>query len=263
MIEKYRFNERQHLHELYSEEKQKYIALTGCTTITGVVAKPALIPWAAKVTIQYIREHAERNMYPVPHDEVPGHWDYQVTEEVLKAAQQAHDLKKTTAGTYGTKTHAEISELILKAIQDNEGYFMAEDVEDHPNKSVQNFINWAIDNDARFIESEKNIYSESLWLGGIVDFVCEIGGEIWIGDIKTSRSGIYPEHFWQIAGYHIMLSEMGFYSTRQVRGYVVLNLKESGEIIEKRSISNDDNIKAFLACLEIYRMQEKVKNQII
>ena len=128
-------------------------------------------------------------------------------------------------------------------------------------KSIKNFIDWANKSKVKFLETEKNIYSEKLFIGGIVDMICEIDGQIWLGDVKTSGSGIYSEHFFQCAGYHLMLEAMELYPN--ITGYLILNLKESGEMLEKRSVSNEENKKIFLNCLEIYRQQEKIKNNII
>ena len=238
---KYEFDRENHVHLLDGKP------LTGCTTILGVLAKPALIPWAANQVVKYIEEHCDKE-----------HDYYKVHPEELEEARKAHSKRKTDAGTYGTDTHELISQIIKEAIEKNSGYVTDATSSE---KSVSNFITWAKDNKVKFLESERNIYSEPLWIGGIVDFVCEIEGKVWIGDIKTSASGIWPENFWQCAGYHLMLKDMGLYP--KIKGYLILNLKESGEVLEKRSISNADSIKAFKACLDIYRVREKIKSQVI
>ena len=179
---------------------------------------------------------------------------------ILQEAKSAHRKRKEKSGEFGTKTHEAIEQLINNAIEKTKGYIKRHKVNEK--KAIQNFIDWALNNNVKFLASEKHIYSEKLWLGGIVDFICEIDGKVWIGDIKTSKSGIYPENFWQCAGYDIMLKEMGVPCTENVKGYLIVNLKETGEILEKRSISNEENIRGFLACLDIYRIQEKIKNQI-
>lgn len=245
---KYEFNKKRHLHLLDGK------ALTGCTTILSVVAKPALIQWAANEAIKYVgvnlKIEKDGEMWRINPDNFT---------DVLEEARTAHCKRKEKAGEWGTKTHEKISELIENAIRISGGEI--KDFVKSEEKPIQNFIDWAVENKVKFLETEKNIYSERLWIGGIVDFVCEIDGKVWIGDIKTSGSGIYVEHFWQCAGYDLMLKDMGLYP--EVAGYLILNLKESGEILEKRSISNGDNTKAFLACLEIYRVKEKIKNQVI
>ena len=244
----YRFNKEQHLHQ--AEVDGEWKNLTGCTTILSVVSKPALIQWAANMAINYIKENApyvpETKLY------------MGVNDEILESARKAHAQRKTDAGTYGTETHAQIEKIVKNAIDHNGGIIGEGTLS--PDKSLQNFITWAITNKVKFLDSERNIYSEKLWLGGIVDFICEIDHNVWIGDIKTAGSGIYPEFMWQCAGYHLMLKEMGLYP--KVKGYLILNLKESGEMLEKRSISNADNIKAFKACLDIYRVKEKLNKTI-
>ena len=242
--EKYRFNRERHLHQLLVNGEWKN--LTGCTTVLGVLAKPALIPWAAKMATEWIRENCKK---------VNGLWS--VSEKDLEEAKKAHAKRKTDAGAYGTKTHALVEGLIILAIKMNNGFIVEQVGAD---KSIQNFIDWAVKNKVKFLETEKNIYSEFLFIGGIVDFVCEIDGQKWIGDIKTAKSGIYPEHFWQCAGYNLMLEEMGLY--KDIKGYLILNLKEAGEFEEKRSVSNNENKQIFRSCLEIYRAQEKLKSNI-
>jgi hypothetical protein len=252
---KYRFNKEKHLHEILVGEKWQ--SLTGCTTILSVLAKPALIQWAANMAVGYVREQIENISTDIGHKQL---------YEILEEARKAHTKKKEKAGDYGTQTHEAISKLIGLSIKKHKG-FIPEPIIDFSSlgfgmdKSVKNFIDWAVKNKVKFLQTEKNIYSEKLFIGGIIDFVCEIDGKIWLGDIKTSGSGIYPEHFAQVAGYQLMLQEMGLYP--DVTGYIVLNLKESGEMLEKRSISNSNNTKFFLACLEIYRHQERLKSQTI
>jgi hypothetical protein len=242
----YRFQEKNHLHQLEVDGEWKN--LTGCTTILGVIAKPALIQWAANMATDYMRKWWEDGA------------DLGKFIDVLAEARTAHCKKKKDAGTYGTQTHSEI-ENIIKFTIENSGDLGRWEVDPEDNQSIKNFLEWTKTNKVKFLESEKNIYSEKLWIGGIVDFICEIDGKIWIGDIKTSGSGIYPEHFWQCAGYDLMLKDMGLYP--EIAGYLILNLKESGEVLEKRSVSNEENKEAFLSCLKIYRIQEKIKSQVI
>jgi len=274
-MEKYRFNKEKHLHQLLVDGEYKN--LTGCTTVLAVLAKPALIQWAADMTagalgwtkatewqevngklkkIEVPLEKRLEALKPVFNQLM------QDSEELflkrLDEARVAHAKKKDKAGDFGTKTHAAIEELIKTAIEKDGGYIMGRTTSKE--KPIQNFIDWAVNNEVKFLASEKNIYSEFLFIGGIVDFVCEIDGQKWIGDIKTSGSGIYPEHFFQCAGYNLMMEEMGIYT--DIKGYVIVNLKENGEMLEKRSISNDENKQIFRNCLEIYRVQEKLKNSI-
>lgn len=242
----YRFNEKGHVHEILIDGVWRRV--TGCTTILGVIAKPALIPWAAKSVVEWIRENVQI---------VNGLW--QVNDEQLEEAKSAHRKKKEKAGDWGTGVHASIEILIKNAIT-NGG--MISDIhvssEDY-SIALNQFVKWAVDNKVKFLESEKGVYSKTNFMAGIVDIICEIDGNRWLADIKTG-SGIYAEAFWQMGGYDIMLEEMG---QPKVSGYLVLNLKKDGSFEEKRSISNDDHKKAFMAALTIYRIQEKINNNIL
>jgi hypothetical protein len=243
----YRFNEARHLHQLLVEGEWKN--LTGCTTILGVLAKPALIQWSANMAAEYVKEHwYEREAYTQKN-----------IDEIIAEAKVAHRKKKEKAGDWGTAMH-EWVERYIKCQIANDGSTAGEPTEPMQAANSAHFIKWEQDNKVKFIDSERAIYSKSLFLGGIVDILCEIEGEMWICDVKTSSS-IYPESMFQCAGYDIMLSAMGL--DKPVKGYIILNLKKTGEFEEKRSISNEENKEAFMACLKLYRTMEKLKNQII
>ena len=235
----------------FNKEKHEYLLdgkrMTGCTTILGILAKPALIPWASKMATEYIRENIGKFDIKDPKQ----------FEQLLLEAKNAHAKRKEKAGDWGTKTHEEISNFINWWIKFNTGKGPGK-----PQKwsePVIRFMKWGEENKVKFLDTEKIIYSEKLFVAGTVDFVCEIDGQRWIGDIKTSGSGIYAENFFQCAGYDIMLEEMG---EPKADGYLILNLKENGDFLEKRSVSNEENRKIFTNCLEIYRCQQKLTNLI-
>uniref|UniRef100_A0A6M3L9L5 PD-(D/E)XK nuclease superfamily protein n=1 Tax=viral metagenome TaxID=1070528 RepID=A0A6M3L9L5_9ZZZZ len=241
----YEFVEGGHAHYLDGER------LTGITTILGVIAKPALISWAANMAVDYIDEKL-----PVKRDNNVLSVDADDFKRILEEARKAHTRKKEEAGQKGTDVHAEVELLIKEAIDASRGIVGAYS---GTSEQVGHFINWAKDNKVKFLESEAKIYSKSLFLGGICDFVCEIDKEIWIGDIKTG-SGIYAEAFYQTAGYQMLFEEMGLYSN--IKGHLILNLKKTGEFKEKRSISNDDNKQAFLSALSLYRITAKTNGTL-
>lgn len=243
-MSRYEFNKTRHLHTLDGKP------LTGCTTVLSVVAKPALISWAANKAVDYILNNVV----------VRGPETTIVKTVALEEARKAHIRLKEKAGTWGTELHAWIEKYVMARILGSNETIIDPEEDGAMSFSKLHFTTWVNSNKVKFLESEKNIYSEKMWIGGICDIVCEIDGKIWIADVKTG-SGIYPEHFWQMAGYDLCLTEMGLYDT--IEGYIVLNLKKDGTFEEKRSISKEENKEAFKACLTIYRIQEKLKNQII
>lgn len=244
----YRFKDKGHVHELLVEGEWK--KLTGITTILSVISKPALIQWAANMAVDYIKDKLD--------------WGFQkdaailpLPEQTLNEARKAHCRKKEEAGQKGTDVHAEIEICIKEAIEYNRGELRDINTE---SEQIKHFYRWARDNKVKFLESELHLFSRKHFLGGICDFVCEINGDKFVGDIKTG-SGIYPEHFAQTSAYQMMMKEMGLYP--ELKGHIILNLRRDGSFEEKRSISNEDFQRFFLAALDIYRVQEKINGQIL
>lgn len=234
----YTFDQGKHLH-LYDGKP-----LTGTTTVLQVINKPMLIQWAANQAVEYIKANKL----------VGGENNIIIPVNVLEEAKTAHRKKKEAAGDWGTTVHA-YAEHYVKT-----GALPPDDADPLVKLAIGHFVKWATDNGVTFLESERNVYSMDMWVGGICDLVLKIGDQVWLADIKTS-SGIYPEHFWQMGSYEICLKEMGLYP--EVAGYIVLNLKKDGTFDEKRSISNADNQAAFKAALTIYRIQEKLKGAVL
>lgn len=234
-------------HDYYFDGKR----MTGCTTILSILAKPALIQWAANMAVEYLKIN-------IPQVDIEAGFDFEDWGKLLEEARVAHRKKKEEAGTKGTDVHAIIENYIKEAIKDEEGYIPILGDEEK-NEQVRHFVKWAIANKVKFLASEKQLYSEKLFIAGTCDFICEIDGKVWLGDIKTS-SGIYPENFAQCAGYQIMIDENKLY---EIAGHIIINLRKDGKFEEKRSVSTEDYKRFFLACLDIYRIQEKIKGQIL
>jgi hypothetical protein len=211
------------------------------------VAKPFLISWAANEVVAYIKNNAKISPEGL----------YELTEGILEEARVSHRKKKEEAGQKGTGVHFIAETRIKEAIMNTSGFIDGHLVNEE--KQISNFVDWAMKNNIKFLESEKRLYSEKYWIAGTCDFICEIDGKVWVGDIKTSNA-IWPENFWQCAGYGLMIKELKLYS---IAGSIIVNLRKDGTFEEKRNISNEENEQAFLSCLNIYRTLEKIKGQII
>lgn len=229
------FDEKKHVYTLDG------VALSGTTSVLQVIAKPMLIQWAANQAVEYIKANA---LVKGPETSV-------IPNKAIDEAKTAHRKKKEAAGDWGTSLHKHVENYAKDGVVPL--------IEDAMMKmAFEHFISWAADK--KILGSEIRIYSRAMWVGGTCDLVVEIDGQVWLVDLKTG-SGIYPEHFWQMGSYDMCVGEMGLFP--KVAGYIVLNLKKDGTFEEKRSISNEDNQKAFLAALTIYRIQEKIKKQVL
>ena len=262
-IKGYTFNKEKHVHALDGKP------LTGVTTILSVIAKPMLIQWAANMACDYISNYvAEKwsNSYEAGSDTYLAE-----LLPVLKEARTAHRKKKEAAGDWGTDVHSFVEQAIKKSMAVS-GEFLYENFNDansdefHTqgvNEKIQevfnHFCNWANQNKVKFLASEKNVWSEKMWVGGICDIICEIDGKRYVGDIKTS-SGIYPEHFIQASAYAQMLTEMKEYEPNQnpefetaFDGVVIINLKKDGTFDYQYNYDVEGNFNCFKAALTLYR----------
>ena|SRR3990167_9418966 len=231
----YRFNKEEHIHELNVNGEWK--TLSGVTSVIDkVVAKPALIPWAAGEVVNYIREHCEK----------ANEQDYIVREADLEEAKIAHRKIKEKAGTWGTRLHAAIEAFAKdgKWCEDKE-----------LQASFHDFVEWFQKNKVEVRESEKHVWSREKFIGGIVDLVIQIDGKWFLADIKTAK-GIYPTNFVQMGAYQLCLEEM---EGLKIEGHIVINLPKKGGMKVKTSYATEENKKAFLNILELYRTLENLK----
>lgn len=71
---------------------------------------------------------------------------------------------------------------------------------------ILRFVDFVTKFEPVFIANEFNIISDSMQLGGTLDIVCDIAGERWLIDIKTSNY-IHKTHELQSAAYAKMFNE--------------------------------------------------------
>ena len=247
MTDKLTFNEERHLYFLEVDGVKK--PLTGCTSVLQAIAKPALIQWSANEAIKYVLENGKEK------DE-----DFiLISKEQLEEARTAHRRKKKDAGQKGTDIHAILEQRIKKAIAETDGLIVAHEPEE--SKQVSDFIDWTIEQKIKFLASEKRVFSKTFWIAGTLDFICELNGKKYIGDIKTS-SGIYGrEYFAQCAGYRLMCEEQG---ETGFTGSLIVRMGKDGtsEMVVSEDYETDKRL--FLACLEVYRTMgtftQEIKN---
>ena len=244
--EKFVFDERKHLY--YYDGKP----MTGCTTILGVLAKPALIPWAAKMATEYVRDNLPKCLMDANGD------SKQLTdliEDMLEEAKNAHRKKKEDAAEAGTDTHALVETWIRAVIDINDGIpssvggtavgFAPE---------IQPFVEWAIKENITFKATEQKLYSKKLFVAGTVDFVFEKKGKRYVGDLKTYKKLWDRVPLIQCAGYSIMWSEM---YGEEIDGYCVVCLPKERKFNESEdvmwSFDPQGEKEAFISCVNLYR----------
>jgi len=192
----------------------------GTTTITGLLAKPFLIPWANKLGLEGIDSTKYRD----------------------------------EAAEVGTLAHKMI-ECYLSGEALDEKEYSATDW-DLAINAVLKFYEWEKQNDIRVVESELPLVSEINLYGGTIDCICELDGKLVMLDFKTSKA-IYDENFVQLAAYRELAKEHG-YDIEECR--VLRIGRDETEGFEERVIKDTAKYYSiFRHLLGIYNLKKELK----
>lgn len=224
----YTFSEDDHVHKLNGKP------LNGVTTVLhDTIAKPALVPWAVKCCADWIKEHC----FGKP------------TDDELKLAKRASSEVSKSAAVWGTRVHHACEEWAKSGKFPSDNDIL---------QSVVNFAQFINDNGFKILDTERNVWSKEMWIGGILDLILIREGKVYIADIKTS-SGIYDDQFIQMGAYSKCLTELGFlkdYGVDNLTGAIIINLKKDSTMANCSSEALPVMEKAFLNTLELFRARD-------
>lgn len=221
--------------------------LTGVTTIIGVLAKPALVGWAARMAVEYVKTKWGSS----------GLTQEQLFE-VLEEAKNAHTKKTEKAGEHGKDAHAEVEKYINMCLTNTLGSpLVVTDGKPLYDASIEKFVNWAYENVDHFLFSERVLHDPKLFIAGTADFAyVDKEGKRVMADFKTS-GGIYGiDYFLQVAGYRMLAEQEG--DAPYDYSCIVRHGKDGAFEVQKRYDYETDK-EAFLACLTLYRAQATFK----
>lgn len=155
--------------------------LDGVTTLLGNgFPKPALINWAANATADYAIDHWES----LSSDAV---------SERAKKLRKARFADRDAAAKRGTEVHKLA-----------EGLIRGEEVEvpDELAGHVESYVSFLDKWQPEAVLVEAPVANRRWRYAGTVDAVIRVpDGRVYLMDIKTSRSGIFPETAYQLAAY--------------------------------------------------------------
>lgn len=250
----YKFDEKKHAHT-YND-----IPLMGTTTLIGKVLPPPLSWYGSGKALELmgwtnprkIKKEEGVKKVSEPLEKIK-EMEQEEFYKFLQKCYRNHDEYKKSKGDWGTKVHEKIEETVKKAIE-NDGKISGKVKCDKDIKgAIEEFIKWG--KDKKFLHSEAHVYSEKLWVGGIVDIVYEENGNKFLGDIKTSKS-IYSSHIIQMGLYDYQQKENGYFTDEgenigeplDFKGYTIVNLLKRG----------GSNIKTYYATKEMREFGENL-----
>lgn len=244
------FDESKHVYSL--DEKQEKI-IPGVTSITSMVAKPALVPWAVKCTTDYIESNYS-NFIRKSLDKSDLN-DAQKLKVFLEMAKTANRTMSNEASTNGTKTHKWI-----------ENYIKGEKQTQPENPEIMGscfaFLNWLREAKPEFIYTERPILSQKHGYAGTLDFTAKIDSlnclavhrmglknALMLGDFKTSKA-IYPEYFMETAARVKALEEE--FPDVKYDGMMIVRVGKDGVFSFIIENDIDKYFKAFLGAKQLY-----------
>lgn len=155
--------------------------LPGVTTVLGVLDKPALVPWAARVA-------AEATAAAIIDGGQPA-------EQAIEIGRKAPFQRRQDAADAGTQAHACVEAHYA-------GELWPEDASDAARACAQRVIDHIAARGYRVIASEWNssLFDVGEGWGGTLDLIVERGGLVYVADLKTGK-GAFDEVVPQLAAY--------------------------------------------------------------
>ena len=208
------------------------------TTVIGILGKgDALLGWAAKCAVQFVRKNAEKLGL----------------EKALELAGTQWKEAREEAADIGSEIH----ELIHKYIK------FGKDANSVMRPEVENgflaFLDWEKDHKVQWISTELQVVSRVHGFAGTLDAICLFDGKKYLIDFKSSK-GFYDGFDMQLSAYRIAAAEIG----HQTEGCGILRLDKASGLPEWKDYSDkqDQAGAAFVSLVKFYYLQKnrKLKN---
>lgn len=217
------------------------------TSALGMVDKSqALIKWAVGLAENYLLDYLETGN--------------RIDRKTIDLACQQHSIRKQEAADIGTLIHDWAEQYALGKNPD-----MPSD--EKVLNGVLAFLKWVDENEIKFLETERIIYSVEHNYVGIMDLVFTSGKEnheiVHVGDYKSSN-GIYNTMLYQVAAYQAAYAEE-FPEKKLGNAFILRFAKEdkndqkAGDF-EVREIKAEDHPKNFAAFLASLVLKERDKD---
>lgn len=231
----------------YDPKKHMYLAnripVPSVTRITGIIDKPALVPWAVNQTADRIRKLWQPDKTYTAHQ----------IDEAIKDAKGARYRTSGKALNIGSMAHDWIEQLIKSRI-------FGFDVPEMPDydpvaRAVKEYIKWESEHRVQYVSSERRVYSRQHMYSGTADVCLMVDGKLTMCDLKTSK-GIYSEYYLQCAAYAGAIQEEDGVKFDRL---MILRLpKTSDDTLEIGETDEvDPHLQVFLHCLHTWRWKNK------
>ena len=241
------FDKRLHSYKVGEE------IVPSATKVLGVISKPALVPWALKMGVEWF----EGKVFKDEESSANGTHVYKSPlglDSIIKGIKSAHRQTSTSAINIGTITHDWVEDAINFHIKGGEIPELP--TQEEALNSIDAFKSWVQENDIEWISAEEKLYHRKHKYAGTVDALANINGEYCVIDWKTSKA-VYPEYHLQVAAYAKAVEDM--YEKKVDATYILRCDKLTGRFEAVRSTDIAKNFRAFLAALTLYKRLKEIR----
>ena len=173
------FNKGKHTYTANGEKVQ------GVTGVLGVINKPALVGWAAKMCGEYALANME-----------PGKaYDAIEIEDFVTEIKKAHRRASSKAANIGTIAHNYIEGAIKFKLGIHDSPPI-KPINEQASNAIKAYADFAKHYEIEYHASEPKVYSKLHQYAGTLDIDATINGKRCIVDLKTSNGiylyGVYP-----------------------------------------------------------------------
>lgn len=238
---RYAVTDKNHRYTITMPDKTTVGPLKSVTGVLGIVAKPALVPWAAKLAALTFEAEILRRGKDAFRPEV--------LREIVEIAKNAHRKTAGDAADLGTEIHA-----ILDAIIHGKEPELVRPELVEPTAA---FKAYRLQSDIEIVATEIAVASLEHLFGGRIDWIgySKARGGWGIGDWKTSNA-LYLEHAFQAGGGYALAAEEMF-GIKIMWSEIVRFAKKPPYESEARPVINLPVAKAgFLQALQLTRSND-------
>jgi len=231
-----RFDDERHI--FYDEKGNPLISVTGAT---GIIDKSAaLMGWAVKMMGEFLRQNWDPTKVKTEGDKLG----------LIGAAQKEYRNIKKAEADIGKTIHEWVSDWIKGKKPDMP-------LDEKVVNGITAFLKFQKEHQIKWLESERVIYSQKHHFAGILDAVGKMGKDLVLFDFKSSNA-VYPEMWFQVAGYQIAYEEE--MKKKFDKKMLIRFGKDNGEF-ESYELGKDWKDKdVFLACLKIKKRLREIEN---
>lgn len=181
-------------------------AYPSVTHVLSVVAKPALVQWAAKTERALVLEASADLYEDLAGTPKMGRAAYLATLQTRVGHTKAHQRELAKAGEIGTQAHALIEWSLRKALKQEAG--PEPRVSSAALWAYMGFEDWARAHHVEPVWIEQTVWSTRFGYAGTLDLLARVDGVLTVVDFKTSKA-VYSEAFLQNVAYQQALIDMG------------------------------------------------------